>query len=250
MPFDRAIRQYTGRHLVPIYRTGKEYELPVNLAPNTYFAFGRVLGQYNTSANDVQTVTVTGGPTGGYVRMSLANPYSGAFGTFDLPYNVTSAQAQVLIRALVGSAEYAVSGGPFPATPLVFTAAGRYAAMPILTMKATSFLTGGSTPAVAVAKTTNGRSKGTYGWAADGGSGGLDVARCVVSYECTTDSGGNITMGAYAQEGYAGEVFPDVPAWHAGVFDTKELVGLSAAMVGQLGRLTSGVLADGQLAIE
>lgn len=250
MPFDRSIRQYTGVHLVPIIRTGKEYELPVNLAPNTYFARGRVLAQYNASANDVQTVTVTGTPTGGDVLFTLANPYSGAFGTFAVPYNATSTVAQTAIRALAGATEFTVGGGAWPGTPLVFTAAGRYANMPILLMKVTSRLTGGTTPAVTIAKTTNGRSKGTYGWAADGGSAGLDVARCIISYECTTDSAGNITLGAYAQEGYAGEVFPDVPAWHAGVFDTKELVGLTATMVPQLGRLTSGTVADGHLAIE
>jgi hypothetical protein len=250
MPFDRAIRQYTGRHLVPVIRTGKEYELPVNLAPNTFFALGRVLAQYNASANDVQTSTITGGPTGGDVLFTLANPHSGAIGTFRVPYNATNVVAQTAIVGLAGAGNYTVGGGPWPGTPLVFTAAGRYANMPVLLMKVASFLTGGTAPAVTIAKTAHGRSKGTYGWAADGGAAGLDVARCIISYACTTDSAGNITLGEYAQEGYAGEVFPDVPAWHAGVFDTKELVGLTATMVPQLGRLTSGTVADGQLAIE
>jgi hypothetical protein len=49
--------------------------------------------------------------------------------------------------------------------------------------------------------------------------------------------------------GYNAEAFPDAPAWFKGYFDTKDLTGLDAAGIVDLGRLVSGVLADGVLEI-
>lgn len=249
MPFDRSIRAFKGVPLVPLFPGGKWS--PVNLAPNTYFARGRVIGQISNAANDVQTGTVTGGPTGGLVRVMAAHPMSGAKGTFDLPFNASAAVAQGAIRALMGITEYVVTGGPWPATPLVFTAAGRFVQMPILLMTVSeNLLTGGAAPAAAFVKTTHGRSKGTFAPYLAGNADGSEVAKGLLQYECATDSAGNITFGPRAVEGYSGEVRPDAPMWVEGTFDTKEIVGLDAAAVAAMGgRIVRGSVADGDLYI-
>jgi hypothetical protein len=249
MVFDRSIRSFQGVGLVPLFPGGKWS--PVNLAPNTYFARARVLGQITNAANDVQTATVTGGPTGGLVRVRAAHPMSGAIGTFDLPWNATNVVAQSAIRGLMGPTNYNVTGGPWPGTPLVFTAAGQFVSMPILLMVVSeNLLTGGAAPAATFVKTTHGRSKGTFAPYVPGNADGSEVAKGLLQYECATDSAGNITFGPRAVEGYAGEVRPDAPMWVEGTFDTKEIVGLDAAAVAAMGgRIVRGSLADGDLYI-
>lgn len=249
MAFDRAIRQYKGNPLQPVHPGAKW--TPVNLAPNTYFARGRLLGQITNTANDVQTATSTGGATGGLVRVAFAHPMSGMMGTFDLLYNSTATQAATAIKALAGQTAYTVTGGPLNTTPLVFTAAGPFVAMPILLMAVrNNLLTGGTAPAVTFVKTTNGRSRGTFAPYTPGASDGSEVAKGILMYEAATDSGGSITFGPVAVEGYAGEVYPDAPMYVDGTFDTKELFGLDAAAVAALGgRIVKGTIADGDLCI-
>jgi hypothetical protein len=249
MDWDASIRRYNPVKLLPLYSGANYRERHVNLAPNTYFARGRVLGQVTNSANDVQTLTMGAGPTGGFARVRIAHPMSGAFATFDLPYNATNAVAQGLIQARVGSGNYTVTGGAWPGTPLVFTAAGQFVGMPVLLFTVESFLTGPGAPYTpTVAKTTNGRSQGTAAPYAAANADGSQVARAVMPWECATDSAGNITLGPKAQEGYRGEVFPSVPVYIGGLtLDTKELVGLDQAAVDSLGRISWGTLADGEL---
>jgi hypothetical protein len=50
-----------------------------------------------------------------------------------------------------------------------------------------------------------------------------------------------------AVEGYNGEVECYATSYVSGYFDTKELVGLDAAAVADLGKLIRGTLADGIL---
>jgi hypothetical protein len=185
------------------------------------------------------------------VRIAFAHPMSGMMGTFDLLYNSSAAQAQTAIRALAGQTAYTVTGGPWPATPLVFTAAGPFVGMPILLMSVRSnLLTGGANPTVTFVKTTHGRSRGTFAPYTPGAADGSEVARGILQYEAATDSAGNITFGPVALEGYAGEVSPDAPMFVEGTFDTKELVGLDAAAVAALGgRIVRGTIADGELYI-
>lgn len=246
MAIDNSIRTYTANPLMPLYPGSKM--LPVNLAANTKFPKGVILGQVSTPVNDVQTLTVTGAPTGGLVRIRAYNPYSGGSATFDLVWNSTAAAAQTAIRAQLGIS-VSVTGGPLPGTPLVFTFHTYFAFMPVTLMVVdTSLLTGG-TPATTIVKTTNGASKGTFGAYASGNADGTQVARCILQYQCATDSSGRITFGPLAIEGYNGEVFPDAPAFVGGFFDTKELVGLDQAAVDAMGFLKSGTIADGVLCL-
>jgi hypothetical protein len=247
--FDGSIQVYSGRKLVPIYKPEKADELPVNLIPNTRYERGRVLGQVTTAVNDVQTLTITGTPTGGSLTIRAFDPFGGGSGTFILPYNSNAATAQALIRAVLGN-HITVSGGALPGTAMAFTASGSFVAMPLTLMQIdANNLTGGATPGggATIVHTTIGANKGMHGKYDNAASNGLEVARCINAYEVTTDSGGNVTFGPVAVEAYNGEVFPDAPAYVSGYFDTKELYGLDAAAVADLGRLMKGTVADGIL---
>lgn len=113
-------------------------------------------GPYAGSAAEVQTVSITGGPTGGTFTLSLAGETTAA-----IAYNATAAQVEAALEALsnVNVGDVAVTGGPGPATAWVVTFGGDFAGdnVPQMTTSGTN-LTGGTTPAVAVATTTGGGS--------------------------------------------------------------------------------------------
>lgn len=200
-----------------------------------------------TPTNDVQTVTVTGGPTSGSVILRFWEAYGGGSGLFTLPWNSSAATAQTAVRAVVGP-HITVTGGPLPGTPLVFTASGSYVFMPIDLMEVeTSALAGGTNPAMTIAHTTIGANKGQFGRYTPGASNGLEIARRINAYEVSINGAGDVTFGPVAVEHYNGEVLPAATAYVSGYFDTKELVGLDATAVGQLGRLVHGTVADGVL---
>ncbi len=247
MPLNRSLLIYSGQKLLPLHKPEEADEQAVNLAPNTRFRRGQVVGQVTGSANDVQTITVTGGPAGGTVTILLRDPRSGAWGTFVLPYNATNTVAQGLIRALLGP-NVVVTGGPLPGTPLVVTASGSLVNMPIHLMSVeSSALTGGTTPALTIAHTTLGRSAATFAPYLDTNSDGTQVAKGVIAYECSTDSGGWITPGPVAIEGVVGESTKDAPMYIKGYFRTSDLIGLDAAAVTDLGRLVNGTVSNGEI---
>lgn len=101
-------------------------------------------------ASEVQTVTITGGPTGG----SFTLTYDGQT-TAAIAFNATAAAVQSALRALSNMPESGVSvtGGPGPSTAWTVTFAD---GANVSQMTATSSLTGGTTPAVAVATSTQG----------------------------------------------------------------------------------------------
>jgi hypothetical protein len=244
---DFSVRQYLNDPLMPLYPGSRQ--LPVNLLPNTYYARGRVLGQFTTSANDVQTVTVTGTPTGGTFNLRVYHPYTNASGVAVIPYNASNVVAEGLLRAILG-ANVTVTGGALPGTPLVLTYGGAFAQMPVtLAVLDANALTGGVTPTATIAHTTIGRSVGTYGPFADAGTGGMGVARGLNMYECATDSGGNITWGPIAIEGNNAYPVPDTPMHISGSFATEELVGLTDTAVGQLGKIIRGDKTKGVLVL-
>jgi hypothetical protein len=247
--FDGSINVYAGRKLLPIYKPEVADELPVNLVPNQVYEAGRILGHITVATNDVQTLTVTGTPTGGELTIRVFEPYGGGSGTFVLPYNASNATAQGLIRAVVGN-HITVTGGALPGTPLVFTSSGYYGSMPLNLMQIeASTLSGGTNPAGAFVHTTIGGNTGQFGKYTPGASNGLEIARRINAYEVAVDSGGKITFGPVAVEGYNGEVSDSATAYVSGYFKTTDLVGLDADAVADLGRLVHGTVADGILAL-
>ena len=103
--------------------------------------------------DEVQTVTITGAPTGGTFRLTY-----GGQQTATIAYNATTAVVTTALEALsnIGVGDVVVTGGPGPATPYVITFAGALADKNIEQMTAQSQLTGGTTPAIAVTTTVGG----------------------------------------------------------------------------------------------
>jgi hypothetical protein len=111
-----------------------------------------------TGLNEVQTITITGSPTGGTFTLT----YSGQT-TAAIAYNATAAAVQSALEALsnINVNDITVAGGPGPATPWTVTFdsgldGGQFDGTNVAEMTATSSLTGGTTPAVAVTTTTGG----------------------------------------------------------------------------------------------
>jgi len=129
-----------------------------------------VSGVYRNSGNRVQVATITGGPTGGTFTLTG----NGAT-TTAIAYNATAATVQAAVRLLEGSfttiAVAGSAGGPY-----TFTLAADVAAPAPLT--ATGSLTGGTSPAIAVAATaptdTNLRALGGD-WSQAAWGSGMDI---------------------------------------------------------------------------
>jgi hypothetical protein len=102
----------------------------------------------------VQTLSVTGTPTGGDFALSLGSQATGS-----IPFNATAAAVQTALTALggIGAGNVVCAGGPLPGTPVAITFAGSLAVGPQpLIAVAANTLTGGTTPAPAIANTTPG----------------------------------------------------------------------------------------------
>jgi hypothetical protein len=121
-------------------------------------------GDVILTPSEVQTVTITGGPTGGTFTLT----YSGQT-TSAIAYNATASAVQAALEALSNlvPGEVTVTGGPGPATPYVVTFTGDLAGTDVTQMtSAGGSLTGGTTPAVTVTTTTPGGTGNAIGWRA------------------------------------------------------------------------------------
>lgn len=111
---------------------------------------------YNACANgdisEVQTVTITGAPTGGTFTLT----YSGQT-TAGIAFNAAAAAVQAALEALSNLApgDITVTGGPGPGTPYVVTFRAGMGNVIQMTASAAG-LTGGTAPAVTVVTTTPG----------------------------------------------------------------------------------------------
>lgn len=112
--------------------------------------FGESLGG---ETNEVQTITVTGGPAGGTYTLTYAGQTTAA-----IAYNATAAAVQAALRALsnIGASDVSCSGGPHPGTPIVCTFAGQLGGQDVQLLTATASFTGGTSPAITVTTTTPG----------------------------------------------------------------------------------------------
>lgn len=136
-----------GGYIVPFGAQGFLYPDTVGMV-----ALGLGLGITSSHAlkNDKQTVTITGGPTGGTFTLTSGTPTSA------LAYNATAAQVQTALAALVsiGPGNVLVigeDGGPY-----LVEFVGTKAGTAVATMTATATLTGGTTPGVTVASVQDG----------------------------------------------------------------------------------------------
>jgi hypothetical protein len=106
------------------------------------------------SANDVQTVTVNGVPTGGTFTLA----FNGSAPTVPIAFNAAAATVQTALTNLstIGAGNVAVSG----AGPYTVTFQGTLANAPEPLMTHTDSLTGGTSPNVSIAHTTTGSAAG------------------------------------------------------------------------------------------
>lgn len=106
-----------------------------------------------TAVPDVQTVTITGAPTGGWIPLTKDGQTTG-----HIAWNATAAVLQAALEALstVGVGNVDVTGGPGPGTGWICTFTGDLAGPQSVMTSSAAGLTGGTTPAVAVAHTTPG----------------------------------------------------------------------------------------------
>lgn len=108
-----------------------------------------------SGTNAVQTLSVTGTPTGGTIPVT----YAGRTTPVGIAFNSTSAAAQTILEALpnIGTGNILVGGGPLPATPLTLTFQGTLQKRPIaLAVASSALLTGGTTPTATITTTTPG----------------------------------------------------------------------------------------------
>ncbi|MGC4886692.1 hypothetical protein [Micromonospora sp. DT227] len=118
-------------------------------------------GPYAGSTSESQTVTVTGGPTGGTFTLTFNGETTGA-----IAFNATADAVKAALAALpsVNASDLAVSGGPGPNTPYVVAFRGQFAGQNVAQMTASgASLTGGTTPSVTVTTTTAGGSAAASG---------------------------------------------------------------------------------------
>jgi hypothetical protein len=104
--------------------------------------------------NEVQTVTITGTPTGGDFTLTFDGQT-----TADIAYNASASAVQSALEALssIGAGNVLCAGGALPGTAVTVTFQDALGGTSVAAMTADdSGLTGGTTPAVAVTETTPG----------------------------------------------------------------------------------------------
>ncbi len=124
--------------------TGPQTLLAQKITPTASKDLGRVdLQLVRTDVVAVQTVTITGVPTGGTFTLTYAGATTG-----DLAYNISAADMQTALRALAGLSAVTVTLGSW-AYVITFTGVVGLA-VPLV---AASSLAGGTLPAISVAQT-------------------------------------------------------------------------------------------------
>jgi hypothetical protein len=227
-----AIQTWTGTGVVPLYGK-KAIEQGINLAPNTVFTQGVLLGPITSSASEVQTVTIGGTPTGGTFTLTILNPFTGSTVTTSaLAYNASAATVQAALTGPTGFGSGNVTVTGSAGGPYTLTFGSALANTPVAPPTGDISLLTGGTPTIAFARTTIGRSSGTYGVYASGHSDGSQVPRCILKFACATDAAGNIYQGNTAGASEWGLSRPECPAYFSGYFRLSDLVGLDSNALG------------------
>lgn len=187
------------------FTEGVHWEKGTALQPRNILKSGIPLGRITASKlyapyagprSEVQTVTITGSPTGGTYTLTFSGQT-----TVGIPYNATAAQVKAALEALsnVEVGDVAVSGGPHPGTAVAVTFGGQYLSDDVAQMTASAAsLTGGTSPAVTVTTSTAGG--GTTA------SDGTEVLAGFLATESMFAPGSTKTSGALL---WYGEVYAD-----------------------------------------
>lgn len=101
--------------------------------------------------NEVQTLTITGSPTGGTYTLTFNGQT-----TDPIAYNATAATVKAALEELsnINVGSVTVAGGPHPGTPITVAFGGDFEGTNVPQMTATGSFTGGSSPAITPTTTT------------------------------------------------------------------------------------------------
>lgn len=143
--------------------------------------------------NEVQTVTITGGPTSGTFTLTFAGQTTAA-----LQFNATAQQVQTALRALstIGSGNVNVAGSA--GGPYSVTFVGDLSSLNVAAMTATASLSGGSTPGVTVSTPTTGDPGTGLKLLACTAAVPLDSLRYDLLFSDIEYNGHNVDVGAFA----------------------------------------------------
>lgn len=129
------------------------YAAPLTTAPPATIP-DIILPPSTSPVNEVQSLAITGTPTGGTFKLAFKGAVTGT-----IAFNAAAADVQAALSALttIGFGNVACTGGPLPGSPVVITFGGSLAGtnVPTITIS-TPVLTGGTTPVAAVTVTTPG----------------------------------------------------------------------------------------------
>lgn len=228
----------------------------VQLRAGTYLA-GTVVGKSTTltNINDVQTLTITGIPTGGVFQLSFNGQVTTA-----LPWNATALQVQNALLALSTITRY--SGDTQGVTVGLVGAAytvtfqnqcGNQWQPPIVLYS--NSLTGGANPSVTSVHTTPGNSaNGQWGPYLSTNTDGTQFAKGIIQMQTIVDTFGNHVAGGGEWNQGAGFGEKSAPAVTQGRIFTADCVPASAGAggldanactaVGQLGRIADGSVSN------
>lgn len=148
--------ELTGKltFLADVSQAGTEYD---NWEAETERLIGLEFGRNKqieaSPVNEVQTVTISGSPTGGTFTLTFRGQTTGT-----IAYNATAATVQTALEALpsINPGNVTVTGGPGPATPYTVTFTGQLGGLDVAQMTAAHAFTGGASPSIAVSTTTAG----------------------------------------------------------------------------------------------
>lgn len=103
--------------------------------------------------NEVQTLTVTGTPTGGDTVISFGGDSTGA-----IDFDATAAEVELALEAMdsIPQGEATCAGGPWPGTPITVTFSGTLGKTNLAMMTNVDSFTGGSSPELAITESTPG----------------------------------------------------------------------------------------------
>lgn len=150
-------RDIPGAYLGPVTFGGELafYPRAQMLALLAYAAMGTKVSSSVAGTNEVQTLTMTGTPTGGTFTLRFRGQT-----TAPIVFGATAAQIDTALEALstIGAGGVLSAGGPFPAVAITATFnAAPYAPSNVPNISlGTNGLTGGTTPTVTVTATTPG----------------------------------------------------------------------------------------------
>jgi hypothetical protein len=106
-----------------------------------------------TATSEIQTLTITGTPAGGSFTLTFRGYTTGA-----IAFGAAASAVSTALEALssVGTAGVVCAGGPLPGTPVTITFSNQLSGQSVPLITATSSLTGGTTPTIAITRTTPG----------------------------------------------------------------------------------------------